>query len=102
MTGGQMAAIVIAVVVCVALFAAITRAILKNSKGSVRDGVKRLGDPVGTSVQDWQRAMRRNPDALSDNGDGTHALQWQCTGQHIVVLFGADQRLIGIPHRYHC
>lgn len=68
-------------------------------------GLKRVGDPAGSSEQDWVRAMGRNPSSISALPHGQRLLQWHSgtwMRQRVAVVFDAQHRFVRITHRYQC
>lgn len=72
---------------------------------NVAKGLKRLGEPAGTSEQQWCAAMKSNPQAISAMPRGGRLLQWRSgrySVQRVAVLFDASHRFVKITHRYQC
>lgn len=72
---------------------------------SVSSGLRRLGDPAGTSERDWVTAMRRGPVAISALPGGNRLLQWTSgtyLRQRVVVVFDPWGRFVRIQSRYQC
>jgi hypothetical protein len=72
---------------------------------SCASGLKRLGDPTGTTERDWVQAMKRNPVSISALPRGLRLLQWTSgtwVRQRVTVVFGPDHRFVRIQSRYQC
>lgn len=100
----NMTAGVIATIVVLVLLVAILRSRLGHGS-SVADGLARLPDPAESTEQEWVRAMKRRPTAISTQSDGSRLLQWMSgryEKQHVVVLFNASHQYVRITHRFQC
>lgn len=75
---------------------------------SVGRGLHRLwkaGGAEGTTEMDWVRAMKSNPQSISELPNGYRLLQWRSGTyqiQRVAVMFDAQHRFVKITHRYQC
>lgn len=58
-----------------------------------------LGDMRGKTAGEVI-AVVGQPTSISSMADGKTLLQWQATGCHMALLFGADERFVKITHQY--
>lgn len=72
---------------------------------NVAKGLKRLGDPAGTTELQWCQAMGSNPQSIAAMPHGGRLLQWR-SGRYsirrVAVLFDAGHRFVKITNRYQC
>jgi hypothetical protein len=72
---------------------------------NVAKGLRRLGDPTGTTELQWCDAMKSRPQMISAVPHGGRLLQWRSgryTIQRVAVLFDAQHRFVRITTRYQC
>lgn len=58
-----------------------------------------LGNMTGTTMEQVIAAVGQ-PTSISSLAAGRLLLQWQATGCHMALLFGADRRFIKITHQH--
>lgn len=70
---------------------------------NVTRGLRRLGDPTGTTELDWVAAMRRGPRAISTLDNADRLLEWRSgvyQPRHVAVLFNAHGEFLRIAREY--
>lgn len=58
-----------------------------------------LGDMTGKTADEIIAVVGR-PTSISSMAGNATLLQWQATGCHMALLFGADGKLVKITHQY--
>jgi hypothetical protein len=73
-----------------------------SAKCDVGNGLRRLGDPTGTTELDWVNAMNRNPRSITVLPDQHRRLQWKSGARifkSITVVFDPNHRFVAITQR---
>lgn len=61
---------------------------------------KNAGDLKGRTKEEIITAVGSKPSSVSAQPEGKTLLQWQVSGYHIALRFGADGRCEGITHEF--